>query len=123
MTSKEELGLLLNDLIDGIKDILILVKDPEPYGMWKILNPSEARALVELILAKATDEAVPPTQLCLTIGEAAKQMGVSVNTFNTLVRRKDSPVPSIKVGRRTLIPYFPLKDWLNDEAIRQNQCR
>ena len=121
--SKEELNLLLDGWIDGDMDFLIVVTNPKAGEERKLLDSGEVRGLAELISARANDDVVPHIPLGYNKEQAAKKMGVSVNTFETLLKRNDNPIPSIKVGRRTIIPSELLNEWLRDEAKRQFEAR
>ena len=121
--SKEDLNLLLHGWIDGDMDFLILVPNPIAGEEWKLLDSGEVRGLAELISARVNDDVVPQIQLGHNKEQAAKIVGVSVNTFETMLKRKENPVPSIRVGRRTIVPSELLKEWLRDEAKRQFEAR
>ncbi len=45
----------------------------------------------------------------LTLEEAAADLGVSMNTMYTLIRRED--FPCFRIGKRYRIPYDGLKEW------------
>ena len=123
MMSKEDLNLLLDGWIDGDMNFLILVPNPKAGEEWKLLDSGEFRGLAELISARVNDDVVPHNQLGHNKEQAAKIVGVSVNTFETMLKRKKNPVPSFTVGRRTIVPSEPLKEWLRDEAKRQFEAR
>ena len=48
--------------------------------------------------------------LLLGIGDACRTLGIGRSTLFTLLR--DGRLPACKVGRRTLIPYDSLRDFL-----------
>ena len=51
----------------------------------------------------------------LTIREAAEQLRISRPTLYALLNRANHPLPSIRVGRRRLIPRAALLDWIATE--------
>jgi len=53
-------------------------------------------------------------RVTLTVKEVAQALGVNVNAAYELVKQKD--FPSIKVGRRILIPEEAFNRWLNNKA-------
>jgi len=55
--------------------------------------------------------------------EAAKKLNVSLPTLDALLRRTENPLPSIRVGRKWLIPEAMLEEWLREEAGRQSARR
>lgn len=56
-------------------------------------------------------------RLTLTPEEAAKQLGVSMPTMYSLCNRKD--FPSVRVGRKILIPLVALEKWLEAQATER----
>ena len=77
MISQEDLERILDEWNEGTVNFLILVEYPEAGDEWRILNRAEARALAELIAAKATSDDDRISQLCYNSEEAADMMGVS----------------------------------------------
>lgn len=57
-------------------------------------------------------------QAC-TRNEAARDLGISLNTLDSYLHRAKNPLPHIKIGRRYIIPVEGLRQWLLDEAARQ----
>jgi len=51
-----------------------------------------------------------PTKLLLTIDEAAAVMGVGKTYFHELLMRRE--IPSLKLGRRRLVPLTALHDFV-----------
>ena len=119
MLSKEDLALLLSGWVDGDIDFIILVPNPEAGEEWKLLKSEEMRDLAGLISARMNDVVIPQIQLGCNKEQAARMMGIAPNTLETLLNRNEHPVPSFKVGRRTIVPLEPLKEWMRDEAKRQ----
>ena len=123
MSSEDELRLLFHEWREGDRKLIFLIEDPESENGWKLLDPIAIRAVADLISARVPDEDVYSTPLGLSIEQASKELGVSENTFRSLLKREENPVPSIMVGRRRIVPYHPLRDWMRDEAKRQGENR
>ncbi len=51
----------------------------------------------------------------ITVDEAAKALGIGRNTAYEAVRRGE--IPSIKIGKRLLVPVVALERMLTDEAV------
>ena len=51
---------------------------------------------------------------CLTPAETASQLGICKAKVYQMLR--ENALPHVRVGRRILIPTYPLKDWLNMQA-------
>ena len=54
--------------------------------------------------------------LVISREEGRKALNVGMNSFDALLRRKDDPIPSIRVGRRVLIPLEEFREWMNRQA-------
>lgn len=59
-----------------------------------------------------------PEKQGLTVTEIAKSMSVSRPTIYALMNRPDHPLPSIRLGRRRIIPRQAFLDWLDAETER-----
>ncbi len=59
------------------------------------------------------------SKFTLTRKEAAEFCSVSLPTLDSYLRRRDNPLPSIRAGRKWIIPVEGLRQWLLDEAARQ----
>jgi excisionase family DNA binding protein len=60
----------------------------------------------------------PIPRLLLTRDEAAKSMGVSTRTVDSLVANRDeNGFPVCRVASRTLIPINALKEWIKQRTI------
>lgn len=57
----------------------------------------------------ARDRGVIPDRPTLTVGEAARALGVSEWALRRSLNAGDSPVTSIRIGRRVVIPTAPLR--------------
>lgn len=55
-----------------------------------------------------------PERQTLTMPEAARYVGLGINTFQELVLRGDAP--SAKLGGRRLVPKVALDQWLRDRT-------
>lgn len=53
-------------------------------------------------------------RVAYSTSEAAQALGVSKPTIYTLIRRQD--FPSLKIGKRTLIPADGLRRWVAEQA-------
>lgn len=53
-------------------------------------------------------------KMTLTPEEAAKQLGISMPIMYRLCNRKD--FPTVRIGRRFVIPVASLEKWLEDQA-------
>lgn len=57
-------------------------------------------------------------KLTISIEEGAGMCGCCINTFRKLMRKKN--FPSVKVGRRILIPEKSFIEWLHNEASKSD---
>lgn len=57
-------------------------------------------------------------RLTLTPEEAAKQLGVSMPTMYQLCNKKG--FPSVRVGRKIIIPLASLEKWLEAQATERS---
>lgn len=57
------------------------------------------------------------TKLTVSITDTAEILGVSVPTVYKLIKRDD--FPSFKVGRRTLISYVGLSEWIERQTAER----
>lgn len=55
-----------------------------------------------------------PERQTLSVPEAARWVGLGINTFQELVLRGDAP--SVKLGGRRLVPKAALEQWLRDRT-------
>jgi excisionase family DNA binding protein len=51
-------------------------------------------------------------RLSLTRDEAAKSLGISVRVIDGLLADRTSGFPSLRIGRKVLIPLSELETWL-----------
>ncbi len=58
---------------------------------------------------------MPDDRLTYTVDEVAKMLGISRGLAYEMVNRGE--LPSIRLGRRVLVPYRAFHRWL-DEAVR-----
>lgn len=54
-------------------------------------------------------------QLFITRKDAAEQIGVSLPTFDELLRREVHPIPSVRIGRRVFVMPDDLRQWAEEE--------
>lgn len=57
-------------------------------------------------------------RLTITPEQAAKQLGISMPTMYQLCNRKD--FPSVRVGRKIIIPLASLEKWLERQATERD---
>ena len=50
--------------------------------------------------------------------EAADALQVSLPTLDAWIRRAENPLPSIRAGKKILIPVEGLSVWVREEAAR-----
>lgn len=62
----------------------------------------------------ARDRGLLPDRPTLTVGEAARALGVSEWALRRSLNAGGSPVQAIRVGRRVLIPTAPLRRLLGE---------
>lgn len=55
-------------------------------------------------------------RLALTRVEAAKAMGISARSVDSLIADRTSGFPVARVGRKVLIPTDELRQWLSNRA-------
>lgn len=65
------------------------------------------------MILTATKPSTDTPRATLTVAEAIAATGLSRNTFYDGVRRRE--IPSIRVGRRILIPRVAFERWLEGE--------
>lgn len=51
--------------------------------------------------------------------QAAKYLNISLPILDGFLHRSTNPLPSIRAGRKYVIPCHGLDDWLAEEANRQ----
>jgi excisionase family DNA binding protein len=59
-------------------------------------------------------------RLCITVPEAAKMLGISRNFAYQLVR--EGKIPSIRLGKRILIPKIALEEMLRQGVKFEGSC-
>ncbi len=62
------------------------------------------------------------TKTCFSREEAAASVGISLPVLDEFLKRSTDPLPSIRAGRRILIPVNSLTRWLDQEAQRQGEA-
>lgn len=55
----------------------------------------------------------------LNITEVSETLGVSRPSVYDLLNRQDHPLPSIRIGRRRVVPRKALMDWMEEETRRE----
>ncbi|MDO4175221.1 MAG: helix-turn-helix domain-containing protein [Eubacteriales bacterium] len=63
---------------------------------------------------KQKSTASPNGKLCINVKEAADLCGISMASMYEIARRED--FPSIRAGKRIIIPYDRFVRWLNETA-------
>lgn len=58
-------------------------------------------------------------KLTYTRKEAAASFGVGLNQFDALLRKAEDPAPSIRVGKRVLIPVKEFREWIGRQIGTQ----
>lgn len=61
------------------------------------------------------------SKLCMTTDEAATQLNISKSKLYQLLR--ENAIPSLKVGRRILIPTKELKEWLHSQSTHSSNLK
>ena len=61
-------------------------------------------------------ESVGIQKATYTRREAREVIGVSMTTLDALLRRDSKPLPSVRIGRKVLIPVDKLHEWLADNT-------
>ena len=64
---------------------------------------------------------MPP--LSLRPDDAAKALGVSRRTLDSLIADRSSGLPIVRVGRAVLIPVDGLRRWLDEQSSQVSQDR
>ena len=62
------------------------------------------------------------TKTCFSREEAAASVGIRLPVLDEFLKRSTDPLPSIRAGRRILIPVNSLTRWLDQEAQRQGEA-
>lgn len=60
-------------------------------------------------------------KICISVKEAAKLCGIGTANMYDLAHRED--FPSIRVGKRIIIPYDRFVRWLNETAGQTKEIR
>ena len=55
----------------------------------------------------------------LNVTDVSKMLSLSRPVVYDLLNRKEHPIPSIRVGRRRIIPRQALMDWMQEETTRK----
>ncbi len=50
--------------------------------------------------------------------DCAAMLGISVGTFDKLLRRKENPIPSIRIGHQIIIPEDQFDKWIASESTK-----
>ena len=59
------------------------------------------------------------TSLVISREEGRKALNVGMNSFDALIRRQNDPLPSIRVGRRVLIPVKEFEEWMERQTKKE----
>lgn len=54
-----------------------------------------------------------PERVSISIDECASVLGVNHKTVRETVKRVNNPIPTVKVGRRRMIPIARLARWMS----------
>ncbi len=95
----------------------LLTKDQESELGWKSWTAEDTEALCEWLSLNSNGHD-PNGVTCYNAKDAAVKAKVSVPTFRKWLRRRDNPIPHVRVGRMIRIPEFLLMEWLREEAGR-----
>ena len=120
MVTPETFEMFLEDLT-GHELPCLMVRDSNEFG-WKLWDSEHSKATCTWINSLGHDSGGGPGVTCYNAKEAARAMGVSISTLQGLLRRKENPIPHIRIGRRIMIPVKALELWLLDEC-RRNEGR
>lgn len=55
-------------------------------------------------------------EIIITRREASQRLHIGLNVLDAQIRREYDPLPTIRVGRRVLIPVDMLKEWVNRQV-------
>jgi excisionase family DNA binding protein len=78
---------------------------------WWEDHPRELiTALQEGTIPETAYRADKPDALCLSVEQAAELLGVSRSALYDAIARHE--VPSVRIGRRVLVPRKALEEWL-----------
>lgn len=58
----------------------------------------------------------------MTREQLARHLNLSLPTIDGFLHRKENPIPSIRAGRRYIIPCALLEKWLVEEAERNMEA-
>lgn len=61
------------------------------------------------------------SKLCMTTNEAAEQLNISKSKLYQLLR--ENAIPSVRVGRKLLIPIQELKEWLHTQSTNDSNLK
>ena len=59
--------------------------------------------------------------MTLTRAQVTKAIGINLRGVDALIHRQEHPIPCVRIGRRYLIPRDGLREWLAEEAQRQQE--
>lgn len=57
-------------------------------------------------------------KIVFNVSETATKMNISRPTVYAMMNRKEHPLPSIRIGKRRVIPVQMLLDWIEEEAAQ-----
>ena len=106
---------------------LLLARDPESPTGWRQWTGEDAETLCAWLSSKVEEQATNDHHdhhiACYSAKQTSKRLGVSMSKLQSLLRRRDHPIPHIRDGRRIIIPLFLLQEWLREEAVRNAKAR
>ncbi len=59
------------------------------------------------------------TKRTLTRKETATSLGIGLVALDMLLRRRDDPLPSVRVGRRVIVPIKEFELWLSRQVGKE----
>ena len=109
-----ELGAYLSQRYGGL-----IVRDNESPTGLREWSEEDTRSLTAWLESNAASDETT----CLNLAQTAGRLGVSIHTAKGFMRRNCNPLPTIRNGRRILVPLFLLVRWMEEEVQRQREGR
>ena len=124
IVESEDLLRFLEQQLGTSATPLLLARDPESPTGWRQWTGEDAETLCAWLSAKVEEQATNDHHIaCYSAKQTAKLVGISMPKLQSLLRRRDHPIPHIRDGRRIIIPLFLLQEWLREEAVRNAKAR
>lgn len=103
----------------GLRDALI-VRDPESPAGFREWTGEDSERICRWVDGNGNPggrQSGTQSPICHNLQEAARMAGVSTQTVQGWMRRRENPLPHMRDGRRIIIPHSLLVRWIEAEAM------